>query len=65
MAIFKIPVTYEVYGVITIEAETLEDAFDKAHKDIDSLPLVDDPQYVDDSYEIGDIDVARYLNGER
>lgn len=65
MAIFKIPVTYEVYGHIEIEANTLEEAFDKAHKDIDNLPLVDDPQYIDDSYEIGDIDMARYLNGER
>lgn len=65
MATFKIPVTYEVYGHIEIEANTLEEAFDKAHKDIDNLPLVDDPQYVDDSYEIGDIDMARYLNGER
>lgn len=65
MKIFKIPVSYEVYGTVEVEANTLEEAFDKAHKDIDSLPLVDDAQYIDDSYEIGDIDLARYLNGEK
>ena len=63
MKIFKIPVTYEIYGTVDISANTLEEAIEYANKNIDDLPLADDPNYVDDSYEIGDIDIAKHING--
>lgn len=50
MTIFKIPVTWEVYGTVHIEADTLEEAialFDKTEDDI-SLPT--EPNYVNASF---------------
>jgi hypothetical protein len=51
MATFKIPVTWEVYGTVHIEASTLKDAiaiFDETEDDI-SLPT--EPNYVDASFQ--------------
>ena len=53
---FKIPVTYEMYGTVDVEADTLADAVKKANDDIDELPLPDDPSYVEASYQIQDED---------
>lgn len=51
MKTFKIPVTWEVYGIVKIEADSLEEAlniFDKTEDEI-SLPL--DSEYVDGSFK--------------
>lgn len=63
MRIFKIPVTYEVHGTVDIEANTLEEAMKYANDNIDDLPLVEAPEYVDGSYEINDFDMAKFING--
>lgn len=63
MRIFKIPVSYEVYGTVEIEANTLKEAMKYAQENIDDLPLADEPQYIDDSYEIGELEVAELING--
>ena len=50
MKTWKIPVTWEVYGVVRIEAETLDDAiklFDETEND---LPLPTENDYVDGSF---------------
>lgn len=62
METFKIPVTYSVYGHIEIEANTLEDAWKYAKNNIDELPLADEPEYVYDSYEVEDLEIAESIN---
>jgi len=46
-----IPVTYEVYGTVTVAANTLEEAMDIALND-GSIPLPDDPEYLDDTWDL-------------
>jgi len=53
---FKIPVTYEMQGMVEVEAPTLEKAVQYANENIDDLPLPDDPSYIEASYEINDDD---------
>ena len=56
---FKIPVTWEVYDVIKVEAETLDEAlqiFDKTESDTEEglevgYPLPTEPGYVDGSFK--------------
>lgn len=52
MKVFKIPVVYEMYGFVSIETETLEDAIEIALHDND-VPLPDDPSYVEGSFALG------------
>lgn len=58
---WQIPVTWEMCGVVSIEADTLEEAIDRANND-DSIPL---PlgSYVDSSFEVSfdDPDCIREL----
>lgn len=63
MKTFKIPVTWEEYGYVEIEANSIEEALEYANKNIDELPLPDDNHYVDGSYVIEqDIEVIKLLN---
>lgn len=58
---WQIPVTWEMCGVVTIEADTLEEAIDRAnHDDNIELPA---GSYVDSSFEVSfdDIDCIREL----
>ena len=59
--VFKIPVTYSMYGIIKIEAETVEEALKIAHNSIEDLPLPDENYYVDGSYVIADGDKSTEL----
>ena len=63
---FKIPVSWEVYGEIEIEAETLEEAIEIFDKNEDegfgySLPL--DNDYVSGSFERESVDFIQEYNG--
>ena len=52
--VFKIPVTWEVYSHISIEADTLEEAieiFDKKENSDEDYPLPTDSYYVDGSFK--------------
>jgi hypothetical protein len=49
---YVIPVTYEMTGVITIEAESPDEAIDIALENVDMIPLPDDPAYVDGSFTV-------------
>jgi hypothetical protein len=44
---YKIPVSWEMYGHITVEADTLEDAIEMA----EDFPLPDG-SYIEDSFKI-------------
>lgn len=50
---FKIPVTWEVFGEMEIEAENLEEAYDIARES----PLPEDGEYISESFQI-DYDYA-------
>ena len=62
MKTWNIPVTWEVYGTVKIEAETLEEAikiFDKREEEI-SLPL--DSEYIDGSFKREDYEIIELNN---
>ena len=44
---FNVIVEYAMYGIISVEAENLEEAMKFAENNIDELPLPDKPEYVD------------------
>ena len=56
---FSIPVAWEVWDKIEVEAETIEEAIQYVKDNLDTIPLGTDPEYIDGSYRIDDGD-----NGE-
>lgn len=56
---FTIPVAYEVWGRVTVEAKDERDLAKKlSSKDfIDGIPLPDEPEYIEDSYRIDTDDI--------
>lgn len=62
MAKFKIPVEWSVYGVVEIEADSMEEAVDEFDETIDDIPLPDQSEYIDDSFrrETGSNDDIEY-----
>lgn len=65
MKTWKIPVTWEAYGIVEIEAESLDEAisiFDKTEDDID-LPIVS--HYVDASFKREDEEVIQLTNSQQ
>ena len=64
--VFKIPVTWEVYSHISIEADTLEEAieiFDKKENSDEDYPLPTDSYYVDGSFKRElDIEMIQLIN---
>lgn len=51
---FKVAVTYSNWGIVTVEAKDMDELKEKL-KDrefIDEMPLPDEPEYVECSYEI-------------
>lgn len=60
MKTYKIPCTWEMYGILEIEANSLDEA--KAIALEDSSPLPDEKNYVDGSFQIDDEDLITYLN---
>ena len=64
MKYWIIPVTYEVYGTVGVQADTLEEAMDIALND-GTIPFPDDPEFVDGSWDLGEHsieDIRRYYN---
>ncbi len=51
---FSIPVTWEVWDKIEVEAETIEEAIKYVKENIDEIPLGTEPEYIDGSYRIDD-----------
>ena len=62
---YKIPVWWSMSGTVEIEADSLEEAIDKAETDSD-ISLPEDSYYIDDSWEVNrDEDMINYLNKEK
>lgn len=51
MNIWRIPVTWECFGVVEIQANTLEEAMEIARDD-DTVPLPTKSSYVDGSWQL-------------
>ena len=49
---FYIPVTWEVWDKIEVEAETIEEAVEYVLENIDDIPLGTEPEYIDGSYRL-------------
>lgn len=49
---YMIPVTFEMCGMIAIEADSAEEAIELAQEHIDELPLPSHKEYVDGSYSV-------------
>lgn len=47
----KLPVTWEMYGIVEVEANSVEDAIKKFDEICDELPLLDG-DYVDASFDL-------------
>ena len=56
---FSIPVIWEVWDKVEVEAETIEEAIQYVKDNLDTIPLGTEPEYIDGSYRIDDGD-----NGE-
>jgi len=64
MPYFKLPVTWESYGALDIEANNEEEFWElvkKYRNDNDDLPLPD-AEYVDGSFTIADDETIKLLN---
>lgn len=67
MSIWKIPVTWEMCGIVTVGAETLVQAMEIACDKDGIIPLPSDCSYVDGSWSLSSDDeeiVAAYQNKE-
>ena len=56
---YEIPCSWEVYGTVEVEANSLEEAIELAERD--DSPMPDASDYVDGSFEV-DRDVAEEIN---
>ena len=61
---YKIPVTWEVYATVEIEATSLGEAVVIFEETKEDIPLPTDPEYVDDSFRLTDknIDFIKLFN---
>lgn len=63
MKTWKIPVTWECYGMVEVEADTLSKAVEYVREDPDDMPLPNDFDYVDGSFgpSVDDVEEIRCL----
>lgn len=52
MKTFKIPVTWEVYGIVEVEADSIEEAIEIARDDEGIIPLPVESYYVEASWRV-------------
>jgi hypothetical protein len=53
-----LPVTWSVCGDVVVEAASIEDAVERFDELTDDVPLPDNPDYVDGSFELSTDDLA-------
>ena len=53
---WRVPVTYEMYGILDVEADSAEEAYRKVRDNPDDYGLPEDASYVDDSFHVADDD---------
>lgn len=51
---YFLPVTWSVWDKVSIKAHSLEEAISILKRDIDTIPLSTEPEYVEDSYQMDD-----------
>ena len=56
---YEIPCSWEVYGTLEVEADSLEEAIELAERD--DSPMPDDSDYVDGTFQV-DRDIAEEIN---
>ena len=54
---WKIPVTWEVCGIVEVERDRLEDAMDYVRNDGDHIKLPRESHYVDGSFDLSQYEV--------
>lgn len=59
---WKIPVSWEVCGVITVEAETLEEAIEYFDANSDTIDLPIEHDYIDGSFNRSETEVCELEN---
>jgi hypothetical protein len=59
--LFKVAVTWEVYGVIEVEAESVREAVNLVNDHPEEYDLPKDFSYVDDSF-VADYDSSEFIN---
>lgn len=65
---WRIPVSYEMAGVVKVQANTLEEAIKIAADEAEEIPLPDDADYIPGSWCVAheDIDFLRsFYNGDQ
>ena len=55
---FYIPVTWQVWDKIAVEAETIEEAVKYVKDNLDIIPLGTEPEYIDGSFAVDDGDAG-------
>ena len=61
MKTYNIPVIWQVWGIIKINAESLEDAIDE----VESQPLPHNGEYIEGSFEVDSEGVSMYNKVEK
>lgn len=52
MKTWKIPVTWEMFGIASVEAETLEEAMEMVSEECDHIRLPAHGEYIDSSFSL-------------
>lgn len=50
---FLIPISWEVYDFVRVQANSLEEAYKYLEEHIDEVPLGEQPKYATGSYQVG------------
>lgn len=53
MKTYKIPVVWQMYGYVTVEADSLTEAISEAN----CAPLPEDASYVENSFEVDEVGI--------
>lgn len=59
---YEIPVDWQVSDVVKVKANSLNEAYRWVVDNAEMIPLGDEPEYIDGSYQIGDYELARIMN---
>jgi len=51
MKTYSVPVVYQMYGHVTVQADSIDEAILEA----DGAPLPEDGSYIEDSFEVVDV----------
>ena len=52
MKTYKVPVVYQMYGYVYVQAESMDEAVDKVQNGNGDMPLPDTADYVEGSFEV-------------